>query len=100
MKLPALGLAAALIASPAYAENVVIGCPLVQQYSEDQVHYLLNQARAVISEQEVGKIYQRYVSLKSACQANASASRVVFVSPTLRSWLAQNGVDVAKIGKL
>jgi hypothetical protein len=99
MKLPALALTAALVCSPAYAENIVIGCPLLQQYSEGQVNYLLNQARAVISEQEVGKIYYRYVSLKNACQANGNASRVVSVSPTLRSWLSQNGIDVSKIGR-
>jgi hypothetical protein len=99
MKLPALAMAAALFAFPASAENIMIACPLVQQYSEDQVSYLLNQARSVISEQEVGKIYHRYLSLKNACHANAKAYQVVFVSPTLRSWLAQNGVDMSKIGR-
>jgi CRP-like cAMP-binding protein len=99
MKLPTLAIAAALLSSPAYAESLTIGCPLIKQYSEDQVNYLLNQARSVISEQEVGKIYYRYVSLKNECLANSNASRVVPVSATLRDWLAQNGVDIRKIGK-
>lgn len=94
MKLPCLAIAAALIASPVYAESIVVGCPLVKHYSESQVNSLLSQARAVISEQEVGRIYYKYVALKNACQTNGAASRVVPVSATLRNWLAQNGVDI------
>jgi hypothetical protein len=99
MKLPALAIAATLVTSGAYAENIIIGCPLIRQYSEDQVQLLLNQARSVISEQEVGKIYYRYVSLKNACQANNNASRVVSVSPTLRNWLNQYGINISKVGR-
>ncbi len=99
MKLPALAITAALASSPAYAEDIVIGCPLVKQFSEYQVNILLDRARSVISEQEIGKIYYRYVSLKNSCQANDNAFRVVPVSDTLRNWLAQNGVDIKKIGR-
>jgi hypothetical protein len=97
MNLSSLTIAAALMVSPAYAGNIVIGCPLVKQYSESQVNMLLSQARTVVSEQEVGKIYNRYVSLKTACQTNGSASRIVPISTALGNWLAQNGVDVKKL---
>lgn len=98
LKLSALAILMAVVASPARAESVVIGCPLIEQYSEDQVHSLLSQARAVLSEQEIGKIYHKYVSLRSDCQVNGAARRVVQVSPTLRSWLAENGVDIRTLG--
>lgn len=99
MKLPALVIAAALLSSPVHAEKVTIGCPLVTQYSEDQVNYLLNEARSVIGVQETGRIYSHYLNLKSACQGNYNAVRVVTVSPTLREWLAQNGVDIRRLGR-
>jgi hypothetical protein len=92
-------LAAMLASSGAYAENVVIGCPLLEKYSDSDVHALLSEARSILSEQEVGHIYYRYVSLKNACQTNAKASRTVAVSGALRSWLAQRGIDVARLGR-
>ena len=100
MKLPALAVTIALVSPPAYAESLVIGCPLIKQYSDSQVNMLLNEARSVIGDQEVGRIYSRYIHLKGACQTNDNASSVVTVSANLRSWLAQNGVDIKKIGKL
>ena len=99
MKLRVLAIAVTLMSSGANAENIIINCPLVRQYSEDQVHLLLNQARSVISEQGAGKIYYRYVSLKNACHTNNNASSVVFVSPTLRNLLNQYGVNISKVGR-
>ncbi|MBI1866865.1 MAG: hypothetical protein HYS06_00960 [Methylocystis sp.] len=99
MKLSALVITAAVISSPAYAEDIVVGCPLIKQYSEDQVSSLLNQVRSVVGEQEIGKIYYKYVSLKTACQVNDNAVRTLPVSPSLRTWLGQNGVDIKKIGR-
>jgi len=99
MKRAALALVAMLISSTAYADSILIGCPLINKYSASDVSMLLTHARSVISEQEIGKIYQRYVALKNACQTDANASRVVPVSTGLRSWLAQNGIDVNKLGK-
>lgn len=99
MRFPALAIAATIISSPVHAENVTIGCPLVAQYSEDQVHSLLSEVRSVVGEQEAGRIYAKYVSLKSACRADYNAVRVVTVSPTLRNWLAQNGVDIKKFAR-
>jgi hypothetical protein len=97
MKLSSLALATALIVSPAYAENIVIGCPLLQKYSEGQVNLLFSQAVAVVGQQEVGKIYNRYVALKRACQTDGAASRVVPISAALRNWLTGNGVDIKKL---
>jgi hypothetical protein len=68
-------------------------------YSESDVNMLLTQARSVVGEQEIGRIYSRYVALKNACQTNSSASGVVPVSATLRNWLAQNGVNISRLGK-
>ncbi|PWB84223.1 MAG: hypothetical protein C3F11_02585 [Methylocystaceae bacterium] len=99
MRRPALAIAAALLSSSVHAETVAIGCPLVAQYSEDQVRYLLNEVRSVVGEQEAGRIYSKYVGLKSACRADYNAVRVVSVSPTLRDWLAQNGVDIKKFAR-
>src|SRR5208282_3905573 len=99
MKLHTLVVAAMLVSSTAYADNIVIGCPLIKMYSESDVNMLLTQARSVISEREIGQIYSRYVVLKNACQTNSNASRVVPVSATLRNWLAQNGVDISRLGK-
>ena len=99
MKLPALVVTAMLVSSTAYADNIVIGCPLVKMYSDSDVSMLLTRARSIISEQEISQIYSRYVVLKNACQTNSNASRVVPVSATLRNWLAQNGVNINRLGK-
>jgi len=97
MKRSALVLAAMLISTAAYAENIVIGCPVVYRFSEFEVNALLSEARSVLPEQEVGGIYARYLALKSACRTNPAATRSVAVSSGLRSLLAQHGVDVAQL---
>jgi hypothetical protein len=99
MKLPTLVIATMLASSTAYADSIVIGCPLIKMYSESDVSMLLTKARSVISEQEINQIYSRYVVLKNACQTNSSASRAVPVSAILRNWLAQNGVNISRLGK-
>jgi hypothetical protein len=99
MKRTALALFFLLISSAAHAENIVVGCPLLSKYSDSDVRTLLNEVRSVLSEKEVGTIYSRYLSLRSACQTNSSASRVLPVSDRLRSWLAQYGVDVKQLGR-
>ena len=99
MKLPALVIASMLISSTAYANNVVIGCQLINMYSEFDVNMLLTKARSVIGDHEVNQIYGRYVVLKNACQTNSNASSVVPVSTTLRNWLAQNGVNISRFAK-
>ena len=99
MKLPALVALTMLVSSTAYADNIVIGCPLIKMYSDSDVSMLLTRARSIISEQEINQIYSRYVTLKNACQTNSNASRIVPVSATLRNWLAQNGVSISRLGK-
>ncbi|MBY6240788.1 hypothetical protein [Methylosinus sp. Sm6] len=99
MKLPALAALATCLSLPAYAEKVTIGCPLVAQYSESEVHYLLNEVRLVVGDQEAGRIYAHYLDLRNACRVNGAAVRTVTVSPTLRSWLAQNGVDIRRFAR-
>lgn len=99
MKIPALAALATCLSLPAYAEKVTIGCPLVSQYSENEVHYLIQEARSAVGEQEAGRIYSHYVDLRSACRVNGNAVRTVTVSPTLRDWLAQNGVDIRRFAR-
>ncbi|MGC1860578.1 MAG: hypothetical protein WA733_05490 [Methylocystis sp.] len=96
MKIPALVVASMLISSTAYANNIVVGCQLMNRYSESDVHMLLAKARSVISDHEVNQIYGRYVVLKNACQTNGNASSVVPVSANLRNWLAENGVNIGR----
>jgi hypothetical protein len=98
MKLPALAIAATLIASPVYAENITIGCHLVNKYSAFQVNIFLDQARQAIGPQEVGKFHHIYIGLKHLCIADSKASSVVHISVALRELLAQNGVHI-KIAK-
>jgi hypothetical protein len=88
-----------LISSTAYADNIVIGCPLINMYGESDVNILLSKARSVIGDREAGQIYGRYIVLKSACQTNSNASSVLPVSAILRTWLSQNGVDIGRFGK-
>jgi len=99
MKLPALVIASMLISSTAYANNVVIGCQLINMYSESDVNMLLTKARSVIGDHEVSQIYGRYIVLRNACQTNSNASSVVPVSATLGNWLAQNGVNIGRFAK-
>ena len=96
MKLPALVIASMLISSTAYANNIVVGCQLMNRYSESDVSMLLAKARSVIGDHEVNQIYGRYIGLRNACQTNSSASSVVPVSATLRNWLAENGVNIGR----
>jgi hypothetical protein len=99
MKRTAIALFFLLISSAAHADNIVVGCPLLDKYSDTDVRTLLSEARSVLSDREVGTIYSRYLALRSACQTNANASRVLPVSEKLRNWLAQYGVDVRQLGR-
>jgi hypothetical protein len=99
MKLPALAVLATLVSLPAHAERVTIGCPLVTQYSESEINYLLQEVRSVVGEQEAGRIYAHYLDLRNACRVDGNAVRTVTVSPTLRDWLAQNGVDIRRYSR-
>src|SRR3974390_2648990 len=99
MKRTALALFFALISSAACADKIVVGCPLLEKYSDSDVRTLLGEVRSVLSEKEVGTIWSRSLSLRSACQSDPNASRVLPVSENLRNWLAQYGVDVRQLGR-
>lgn len=96
----ALALTLALVSSSAMAETVVVGCPLVQQYSDFQVNMLLGQAREAIGDGEAAKIEAKYHSLKSECRTNSKASRAVAVPPALRQLLADNGIDIRGVARV
>ncbi len=99
MKKSALAAAAAvvLLGSPAHAGKIVIGCTMIKEYSDFEVNMMIGRVRSAVGEQEAGKLYNKYVSLKNECRGNASASRTVAVSPALNAWLVENGVNVEKI---
>ncbi|HEY8262265.1 MAG TPA: hypothetical protein VIG55_13710 [Methylosinus sp.] len=99
MKLPALAVLATCISVPAHAEKVTIGCPLVSQYSEGDINYLMQEVRSVVGDQEAGRIYAHYLDLRNACRVDGNAVRTMTVSPTLRDWLAQNGVDIRRYSR-
>jgi len=99
MKRTALALFFLIISSVAHADNIVVGCPLLEKYSDSDVRTLLSEVRSVLSDKEVGMIWSRYLSLRSACETNSNASRVLPVSEKLRNWLAQYGVDVRQLGR-
>jgi hypothetical protein len=97
MKLPIVAVIVTLVSSPVLADTVTIRCPLIRQYSDSQVNFLLNHASSVIGEQEAGQIYSKYISLKTECSANGNASRVIPVSAKAKNWLTENGVDLYKM---
>ncbi len=86
-----------LLASPAYAGKIVIGCSMIKEYSDFQVNMMIDRVGAIVGAQEAGKLYNKYLGLKSECRANNSASRTVAVSPALGAWLSENGVNLEKI---
>ena len=87
-------------AMPATAQDVRIGCSLVQQYGGAEVSAMLEQVRSTVGESEANTLHAKYVGLKNDCSSNLSASRVVHLSPAMHRLLAENGVNVHRFAVL
>ncbi|MGJ0395609.1 MAG: hypothetical protein ACR65U_05200 [Methylocystis sp.] len=80
--------------SAAFAQDVRIGCSLVQQYGGAEVNIMLDQVRSSVGEGEANALHAKYIGLKNDCSSNQNASRVVRLSPAMHRLLAEYGVNV------
>ncbi len=80
--------------SAALAQDVRIGCSLVQQYGGAEVNAVLDQVRSSVGEGEANALHAKYIGLKNDCSSNQNASRVVRLSPAMHRLLAEYGVNV------
>jgi hypothetical protein len=87
-------------AMPATAQDVRIGCSLVQQYGGAEVSAVLEQVRSTVGEGEANALHAKYVGLKNDCSSNLSASRVVRLSPAMHRLLTEYGVNVHRFAVL
>ncbi|KAF0122230.1 MAG: hypothetical protein FD139_1887 [Methylocystaceae bacterium] len=87
-------------AMPATAQDVRIGCSLVQQYGGAEVNAVLEQVRSNVGEGEANALHEKYVGLKNDCSSNLSASRVVRLSPAMHRLLTEYGVNVHRFAVL
>jgi hypothetical protein len=92
-------LSAALV-SPASAQDVRIGCSLVQQYGGAEVNVVLEQVRSSVGESEANALHAKYIGLKNDCSSNQNASRVVRLSPAMHRLLNEYGVNVHRFAVL
>ncbi|KAF0212082.1 MAG: hypothetical protein FD172_1457 [Methylocystaceae bacterium] len=77
-------------AMPATAQDVRIGCSLVQQYGGAEVNAVLEQVRSNVGEGEANALHEKYVGL----------SRVVRLSPAMHRLLTEYGVNVHRFAVL
>ncbi len=82
--------------SPASAQDLRVGCSLVQQYGGSEVSMVIEQVRASVGESEANALQAKYVGLKSDCSSNQRAFRVVRLSPAMNRLLNEYGVDVRR----
>jgi hypothetical protein len=80
--------------SAASAQDIRIGCSLVQQYGGAEVNVMLEQVRSSVGEGEANALHAKYIGLKHDCSSNQNASRVVRLSPAMHRLLAEYGVNV------
>ncbi|MGD9543072.1 MAG: hypothetical protein AB7F41_07550 [Methylocystis sp.] len=82
------------VMTPAFAQDVRIGCSLVQQYGGAEVNAVLSQVRSNVGETEANALHAKYVGLKNDCSSNHNAFRVVRLSPAMNRLLNEYGVNV------
>jgi hypothetical protein len=88
------------LSSPASAQDVRIGCSLVQQYGGAEVNVVLEQVRSSVGESEANALHAKYIGLKNDCSSNLNASRVVRLSPAMHRLLNEYGVNVHRFAVL
>ncbi|MFO1125932.1 MAG: hypothetical protein U1E25_12115, partial [Methylocystis sp.] len=67
----------ALSSLPTCAEELRVGCALVQHYGAAEVRMLLDQVRSSVGDSEASALHAKYVGLRNDCQSNQRAFRVV-----------------------
>lgn len=82
--------------SPASAQDLRIGCSLVQQYDGSDVSLVIEQVRSTVGESEANALHAKYVGLRNDCSSNQKAFRVVRLSPAMHRLLNEYGVDVRR----
>ncbi|MEF3365545.1 hypothetical protein V3H18_03240 [Methylocystis sp. 9N] len=87
---------AALWSTPTLAQDLRVGCSLVQQYDGAQVKLLLEQARPMLAQGEADALHAKYIGLRSDCGANHNASRLIRLSPAMQRLLDEYGVNLGR----
>jgi len=82
--------------SPAFAQDLRVGCSLVHQYGGSEVSMVIEQVRTSVGESEANALQAKYVGLKNDCSSNQRAFRVVRLSPAMNKLLNEYGVDVRR----
>ncbi len=82
--------------SPASAQDLRVGCSLVQQYDGSEVSVVIEQVRSSVGESEANALHAKYVGLKNDCSSNQKAFRMVRLSPAMHKLLNEYGVDVRR----
>lgn len=86
----------ALLTTPAYAQKLVVGCVLVQQYSGAEIKMMLEQVRSSVGDAEANTLHAKYISLQNDCRSDHNASRVVYISDAMHRLLSEYGVNVRR----
>jgi len=91
-RVAAIGLALALAfvstLATAHAETRVFGCDFVKRHSQTEALAALSYARQTVGSAQASSLYGAYVGLKSDCQSNPGAKRVVNLSPAVVAVIA------------
>ncbi len=85
--------------APASAQDLRIGCSLVQQYGGAEVSVMLGHVRATVGESEANALQAKYVGLKNDCNSDQNAFRVVRLSPAMQKLLSEYGVSVRRFAQ-
>jgi hypothetical protein len=83
----------ALLSRPTYAQDLRVGCALVQHFGGAEVKMLLEHVRPTVGDGEANTLYTKYVGLRNDCQSNQRAFRVVHLSPAMHRLLDDYGVN-------
>jgi hypothetical protein len=85
-----LALAFATTAAVAHAEKRTFTCHFANSHTHGEAYSALSYARLTVGSAQASSLYSAFVSLKSECQSNPSAKRVVNLSPEVVAMIAEN----------
>ncbi len=91
-----LFLGVALSSTPTYAQELRVGCTLVQQYGGAEVKIMLEQVRSTVGDGEANALHAKYIGLRNECGSNQNASRVIHISSAMHRLLDEYGVNVRR----